>query len=341
MEVQNKKRYGVRLQPPSKKFPSKGESMFDLNTTLTRIAVTLLIVLGLCAGAVAQTQDALPDGQTWPCQLENETGVLRYQNGTFYLKLDDMDDPAPNSNSTWMIAGVINGYQPGRAGMYVGDLDGTGHTSVAFFDAYQSMWYHGTFSGYQLTFRPVAGEVFHVSDQVFLFPVLDRDETSRPNNDKAAGPHAMANAISTGVQPAFPIVAQQYTKLATSRSMKTTLSIFADGFLSAVTQVNNGVWLAGYHGGVQVTLLDGSGRPLWSYAAPRIGVTGTLFGKPNVTVGWTTQVPTNILTSVREIAIFQLWDPDFTTIIRDLTPWLNVIQTLAQIIKLLPIPGVK
>lgn len=283
----------------------------------------------MSANAVAQSVDAQA-AQTWSFSASNQTGTLALHDGIFSIAKngDGIDNPV------WTFAGSIKGFEIGKAGVYVGDLDGSGKTAVAFFEPRQRLWYFGTFSNTSLTFTSVEGEVFHVGEGPYLFPLDLQQVNENPDGRMDVTTSAKFAALVNEAVPAFPIRAQQYTKLATSRNMTTNVTVFADGLLSAVTQVHNGVWLAGYHGGVQVVLLDGNKKPLMSYAPARIGVTGTAFGSPDVTKGWQVQVTSNLVNATRYIAIYQQWDPDFTTFIRDIDPWLKFIQQLAQVVKL-------
>ena len=127
----------------------------------------------------------------------------------------------------------------------MGDLDGSGGTSVALFEAQQHVWYYGTLaSGQQLTFRPVQGDVFHVGDGPTLYAQSGPQPAERLAIDGQAD-HANAAQDQATVQPVFPINVSQYTSLGTSRHMNTTVNIFSDGSLYAVTEVHNGVWLDG------------------------------------------------------------------------------------------------
>lgn len=297
------------------------------------------MLLSVATGIEAQSakeHNHLSAEQSWTVNTgDQKRAMLRFLKGDFYLSNEEDEQP----QSTF--AGSIVGLEVGKAGLYVGNLDGnsSGATSVAFYDPTVRTWYFGTFSGSQLTFAPVDGEVFHVGEGPTLYPV-DGDPTDVLSSLPA--PRSLSqterlkplDSAAQSSTPIFPIYTHQYTKLATSRNMTTDSWIYPDGSLTGITTAHNGVWLTGYHGGVQVTLFDEYNRPVYSYTAPRLGTTGTAFGAPNATLYWRASVPQNALALARQISIYQYWDPDFTTIINGpVGQWLKFVLPFIQPIK--------
>jgi hypothetical protein len=275
----------------------------------------LMMMLALVSVSREPLRAAVAD-RDWQIVVDHRQTWLKLENDTFFTLASD-----ESNGGGWVYAGSLQGLVPSSVGLYVGNLDGSGESSIAFYEAHQHVWYHGTIVSGQMVLRRVEGENFQVGNGPILYPIDDPAEDSLPGATRAV-PHT--------AKASFPVMAQQHTKLATSRSMDTTITLYADGGMYAVTTVSNGVWLAGYHGKAQVTLWDENGRKIVTYDGPPIGVTGTAFGHPIVTASWQAWLTGDALAAARKASILQMWDPDFNTITRDVRLWLDLVLKLLQ-----------
>jgi hypothetical protein len=261
--------------------------------------------------------------------IDGQAAQLKLEGTLFFIA-----SPEEVAQANWTFAGSLDGFEPGRGGLYVGDLDGSGQTSLAFHDARANAWYHGTFYARFITFAKVKGDVFQLGDGPTLFP---NEENPKPKggNEKIATSSPLTGTASASVTaaPTYPVMVEQFTRLGTSRHMDTTATVFQSGWIYCYTWVHNGVWLSGYHGRAQVVLLDEFKRPIIAFNSPRIGVTGTFFGAADQRVGWQANITGDALAAAREASIYQSWSPDFETVLADFGRWITMVLGIAQPLK--------
>jgi len=277
----------------------------------TRVLCTA--ALALLPGLVS-TVEAADQHRTWQMLVDGKQVQLKQENQNLY-----MATPEEVAEAKWNPAGSLAGFDLGPAGLYVGDLDGSGQTSLAFRDAARAAWYHGLIANGQITFQKVPGEVFQVGSGPTLYPL----------DDLAAASVKERSALAV----TQPVMAKQFTRLATSRHMETTVTVFPSGSVYCYTWVHNGVWLTGFHGQAQVVLLDQYKRPIIDFKSPKAGVTGTLWGAPDARFSWQANISGDALAAVREVAVIQYWSPEFDTVLKDAVRWAKLVLELAQPLK--------
>jgi hypothetical protein len=291
----------------------------------------------LILASLALQAQAVSKPQTWKGNFTNSGAeeLLHYRSGNFYLSAEGVDP-------TWSFAGSTNGYELGATGFYVSDLDGSGRTSVAFFDPAKSTWLWGTFSGKLLSWTPV-GEmvngktIFHVGKGPTFYPVdqLKTTAQQQPAGETAATLPGQPSAAVTGaVTPiVYPAEGVQYTALARSQHVWTHFLLFSDGNVYATTRVKEDTWLGGFHAGVSVAVYSELDKviPLWRVDIPSpIGVTGTLWGHSDVTVSWQGAVPSQLLPFVRYYAVVQEWSPNWYTAIANASKFADYASSIIK-----------
>ena len=304
-----------------------------MNETRTNIRLWMAVVMAMAimASTLPAMAQTIPAGQTWQGHFSavDSDDVLQFRGGSLYLS-----SAAPDQAPDWIYLGSTNGYTVGAPGLYVGRLDGTGRSSIAFFDLSARTWFWGTIDGTTLTWTPVnemvdSQPVFRIGEGPVLFPVLSDTPavespsvaSARRGNRKSSSaltaapsakitpPSGIGAPTSTGTPSVraaavtYPLVGGMYTALARSQHVQTNFMLVGTGDLYGVTRVWEDTWLGGFHTGILVVLYDANHRPLWTQRKKVVvGVAGRLFGSASsdVTVSWTDQVPTALLPYVKD-----------------------------------------
>lgn len=281
----------------------------------------LALGLGVAGGLFAGDQE-----RVWKATIQGKPAEIRFTAGEFSVCWISEGENV----SSCQYAGSLSGLEPTHVGFYVGDLDGAGETSIAFREARQKVWYHGSFTNGALVLRPYMEEAFHLGQGPTLYP-MDELVPQQPNENRDAnGLKGLRLNAAAQQQSQFPVMARRREKLGASRYMDTTVTLYGDGRLYAVTDTSNGVWLAGYHGQAEVVLLDENRRQIIDCQSPKFGVTGTAFGLPFRRDGWGCDVQGDALLHAREASIRQSWAPEFQTVLNDVARWWKIIMEIAQ-----------
>jgi hypothetical protein len=143
------------------------------------------------------------------------------------------------------------------------------------------------------------------------------------------------NAIPLGTQvpaeavrPSFPITGSRDDNFPGSGGfMHTDVTVYADGTLNAATHTWEVTDLRGFRGAVAVVLLDQNQANPWVTPTQHFGVDGRWIGTSDRTDNWSASVPSDVLASVRYIAIIQQWDPN---VVADIQAWVQGLANVAQ-----------
>jgi hypothetical protein len=147
------------------------------------------------------------------------------------------------------------------------------------------------------------------------------------NTDNQKWELAAVEAVSAG--PVLPIRASQEDAFGggSGGHMQTDITIMSSGALDAVTHTWEDTQLHGFVGAVAVALLDADKNKLWVSPTQRYGVDGKMVGRSDRLDNSTANVPTELLSMVRYIAIIQKWDPN--NVFTDIQNWLTGLDSIA------------
>jgi hypothetical protein len=122
--------------------------------------------------------------------------------------------------------------------------------------------------------------------------------------------------------------------------MNSAASVDASGLISGHTRIWCTILLRGFHGSVLPAVFDAADKCIWPDADPmaqkhQYGVDGTLIGTSDRTEYWTNQLPADIRSRGRRLALINFRDPknmlgvDLPIIAQDLETVIKVIAVAA------------
>ena len=176
-----------------------------MSETKTNIRLAMAVVIAILAATLPAMAQNINAGQTWQGHFSSSDSddVLQFRGGSLYLSA-----AAPDYAPDWIYLGSTNGYTLGAPGLYVGRLDGTERSSIAFFDPSARTWFWGRIDGTSLTWTPVnelvdGQPVFRIGEGPVLFPVLsETPAVESPSGASASGGNRKSSSPLTAAPSA-------------------------------------------------------------------------------------------------------------------------------------------
>ena len=128
-----------------------------------------------------------------------------------------------------------------------------------------------------------------------------------------------------------PIDPHQPNKPRSPRYMHTSAQLSEDGALHATTRTWTDILLGGFHGGVQVLLVDANGKCCGKSPVHVFGVDGKLIGTHDRTDDWTASFDPGIAAATVSLKFSHTWNPQWMQAVQSTVNWIGMaIAAIAQ-----------